>query len=121
MGSAISGGQASEFSVYHAHRNFVWTYVRNMPGRYAWLYLPAHIAANLTSILLFIRKGQGRVILRAKRDALLGLPKALAERRNVQASRAADPASVVASMQRGNLLTTLIGRATRPFRHAAAR
>lgn len=120
MGSAITG-KGSEFSVYHAHRNFVWTYVRNMPGVYAWLYLPAHIAANLTSVFLFIRKGQGRTILKAKRDALVGLPKTLAERRHVQAERVASPASVVASMQRGNLLTTILRRATRPFRQAPAR
>jgi len=121
MGSAISGGKASEFSVYHAHRNFVWTYARNMPGWYVWFYLPAHIAANLTSMVLFIRKGQGRVILKAKRDALVGLPATLRERRRVQGIRATPSASVVASMERGSLLTTLFRRATRSFRHAAAR
>jgi GT2 family glycosyltransferase len=120
MGSAITG-KGSDFSVYHAHRNFVWTYARNMPGIYAWLYLPAHIAANLTSILLFIRKGQGRVILKAKRDAILGLPGVLAERRRVQAARVAPATSVVASMQRGNLLTTVFRRATRSFRATPAR
>lgn len=118
MGSALTGGQASAFSVYHVHRNFVWTFVRNMPGRFFWLYLPAHIAANLTTVALFVRKGYGRAILRAKRDALLGLWQTLRERKDVQAGLAVPPAAVIARMQRGNLLTTLVGRATRWLRTA---
>jgi GT2 family glycosyltransferase len=73
VGSALTG-KGSDFSVYYAHRNFVWTYVRNMPGRLFWVYLPAHLAANLASIAVFIRKGQGSTILRAKRDAAFPAP-----------------------------------------------
>jgi GT2 family glycosyltransferase len=121
MGSAISGGQASQFSVYHAHRNFVWTFVRNMPGKYFLFYAPAHVLANLASVALFVRKGQGRTILKAKRDALLGLPKAFAERRQIQAARLVEPSAVVAAMQRGNLFTTLFRMARSSVGQAAGR
>lgn len=103
VGSALTG-RGSGFSVYHAHRNFVWTYVRNMPGVYFWLYLPAHVAANLASVAVFIRKGQGRTILRAKRDALWGLWPAIRERRQLQAGRRVPPDTVRSAMQRGSLM-----------------
>lgn len=109
MGSAITG-TGSDFSIYHVHRNVVWTYLRNMPAGYVWRYLPAHIAANLTSMVLFIRKGRARAILRAKRDALLGLPATLAERRIVQRERRAEADVIVAAMAPGNLLTSVFNR-----------
>lgn len=113
MGSAISGGQASAFSVYHVHRNVVWTFLRNMPGASVWRYLPAHLAANLASVILFARKGHGRTILRAKRDALLGLPATIAERRRIQRARRVSPGHVLQAMERGNLLTTMLRRTLR--------
>ena len=32
VGSGTTGGQNSDFAVYHGHRNLVWTYVKDMPG-----------------------------------------------------------------------------------------
>jgi hypothetical protein len=51
--------------------------------------LPLHIALNLASIIWFTFRGQGRVILRAKRDALLGLLKMWRKRQQIQKSRIA--------------------------------
>lgn len=119
VGSAVAG-KGSDFSVYHAHRNFVWTYFRNMPGLYAWFYLPAHLAANVASVGLFIRKGQGRTIIRAKWDALRGLPQTLRERRRIQAERAVPPESVIGAMQRGNLLGSVYRLARRSLRMVPA-
>ena len=116
MGSAISGGRVSAFSVYHVHRNFVWTFVRNMPAGYFWKYLPAHIAANFASIVLFVRKGMGAVILRAKWDALRGIPASWRERRAIQAGRRAAPRSIINAMQRGNLLSSVTSRTLRSIR-----
>ncbi len=87
VGSGTTGGQHSDFSVYHGHRNLVWTFVKNMPGGLFWLLLPLHVALNLASIIWFALRGQGAVILRAKRDALLGLPKMWRKRRQVQKTR----------------------------------
>lgn len=88
VGSAITG-KRSDFSVYHGHRNLVWTFVKNMPGALFWLLLPLHLALNLASVLYFIKEGQGKVILRAKRDAILGLPDTWRKRRSIQSQRAA--------------------------------
>jgi hypothetical protein len=89
VGSATTGGQHSEFSVHHGHRHLVWTSVKNMPGILFWLFLPFHVVMNMGTILWFALKGRGGVILRAKRDALLGLPKMWRKRQAVQSTRIA--------------------------------
>ena len=89
VGSGTTGGQHSDFALYHGHRNLVWTFVKDMPGLLFWLLLPLHLVLNLVSIIWFAFRGQGRVILRAKRDALLGLPKMWRKRKQIQKSRIA--------------------------------
>ncbi len=89
VGSATTGGKHSDFSVYHGHRNVVWTFVKDMPGILFWLLLPLHILMNLASILWFALQGRSGVILRAKRDALLGLPKMWRKRQAIQSTRIA--------------------------------
>lgn len=89
VGSGTTGGQHSDFSVYHGHRNLVWMFVKDMPGLLFWLFLPLHVMLNLVSIFWFALRGQGGVILRAKRDALLGLPKMWRKRRQIQKARLA--------------------------------
>ncbi|MFZ4539763.1 MAG: glycosyltransferase family 2 protein [Propionivibrio sp.] len=87
VGSGTTGGKNSDFSVYHGHRNLVWMFVKDMPGLLFWLLLPLHVVLNLVSIAWFVLCGQGGVILRAKRDALLGLPKMWCKRQQIQKGR----------------------------------
>ncbi len=87
VGSATTGGKHSDFAIYHGHRNLVWAYVKNMPGVLFWASLPLHLAMNLVSLAWFAYRGQGRVILRAKRDAVKGLAKMWRKRREIQAKR----------------------------------
>jgi GT2 family glycosyltransferase len=89
VGSGTTGGKNSDFSVYHGHRNLVWTFVKDMPGLLFWLLLPLHVMLNLVSIVWLAFRGQGRVVWRAKRDALLGLPKMWRKRQQIQKSRIA--------------------------------
>jgi GT2 family glycosyltransferase len=84
VGSATTGGQHSDFSVYHGHRNLVWTYVKNMPGPLFWLLLPLHLLLNLITIIVFTLRGQFRVIMHAKLDAIKGLLLVLAKRKKIQ-------------------------------------
>ncbi len=87
VGSATTGGKHSDFAIYHGHRNLVWAYVKNMPGILFWALLPLHLAMNLVSVAWFAYRGQGRVILRAKRDAVKGLAKMWRKRREIQTRR----------------------------------
>jgi hypothetical protein len=89
VGSVITGGQHGNFAMYHGHRNLVWTFVKDMPGMLFWLLLPLHVVMNLATILWFALQGRAGVILRAKRDALLGLPKMWRKRQLVQSTRIA--------------------------------
>ena len=86
MGSAISG-KSSDFSVYHGHRNLVWAFVKNMPGALFWCLLPLHLAINLLSFLWFTARGRGSLILRAKLDALRGIPAMWRKRGRIQQHR----------------------------------
>lgn len=94
-------GKRSDFATYHGHRNMVWTYVKDMPAPLFWLYLPLHLFANLLGVAVCALRGQSGVVLRAKRDALLGLPRVLRERRRVQAETRVAWSAIRAGMARG--------------------
>ena len=94
IGSGTTGGQHSDFALYHGHRNLVWTFVKDMPGVLFWLLLPLHLLLNFFSIIWFALRGRGGVIMRAERDALLGLPKMWLKRRNIQKSRVVSIAEI---------------------------
>ncbi len=94
VGSGTTGGRHSAFSVYHGHRNLVWTFIKNMPGILFWLLLPIHVLLNLVSIIYFSMHGQNKVILAAKWDAIKGIPKMWRKRHKIQSSRNASVMSV---------------------------
>lgn len=89
LGSGTTGGQRSNFSSYYGHRNLVWTFVKDMPGLLFCLLLPLHVLLNVVTIAWFALRGQGLLILKAKGDSLLGLPKMWRKRRTIQKSRVA--------------------------------
>ena len=94
VGSATTGGRHGDFAVYHGHRNLVWTYVKNMPGVLFWLILPMHVVLNLITIVWFSLYGQGIVILKAKWDALCGIPRMWRKRRDIQKNRTASDSEI---------------------------
>jgi len=89
VGSGTTGGQHGDFALYHGHRNLVWTFVKDMPGYLFWLLLPLHVLLNLFSIFWFALRGQGAAVVRAKWDAVLGLPMMWRKRQHIQTTRVA--------------------------------
>jgi GT2 family glycosyltransferase len=87
VGSASTGGRHSDFSIYHGHRNLVWTFIKNMPGILLWVLLPLHLLLNIVSILYFSFIGKGKVILTAKLDAVKGIPSMWRKRHHIQEIR----------------------------------
>lgn len=71
-GSGTTSKQ-SDFSVYYGHRNLVWTWVKNMPTALFFLFLPVHVLYTAGCIFLYAVRGQSRVIIKSKIDALKGL------------------------------------------------
>ncbi len=112
IGSA-SSGKASDFAVYHGHRNLVWTFFKDMPAPLFWLYLPLHLAMNLIFILYFAAQGRGRVILRAKWHALRGLPSMLRKRK--QAQGPGKVGDIHAAMERNWLAPLLTSRERKKY------
>lgn len=103
IGSATSGGRQSDFAVYHGHRNLVWCYTKNMPPELFWLLLPLHIAMNLAVIAAYALRGRAHIILKAKRDALYGLPLAWKKRKHIQSGRTASYAEIWRIMKKNFL------------------
>ncbi len=101
-GSGITGA-TSEFTVYHGHRNLVWTYLKNMPGRLVWLYLPQHLIMNLVSIVWMTLRGRGMAVVKAKIDAIKGLGWVLRERKKIQGERKASVEEIRLALSRNPL------------------
>jgi GT2 family glycosyltransferase len=87
-GSGISG-RTSEFTLFHGHRNRVWTYVKNTPGLWMWLLLPYHLAYDALMTYTSLRIGHGWTVGKAHLAALKGIGPVLADRRQVQKRRKA--------------------------------
>jgi hypothetical protein len=56
---------------------------------------------NLAALLVVTLRGQGAVIFRAKRDAVLGLPKMWKKRRQVQRNRVVSWRAILHVMEKG--------------------
>ncbi len=99
--SSATTGYRSDFAVYHGERNAVWTFFKDMPWPLLLLYLPQHLALNVAALVYYPLRGQGRVVWRAKLDALRGLPSVLRRRTTVQSMRAVSPLTLRRSFTRG--------------------
>ena len=87
MGSATIGRGLSDFTRYHLWRNTLWIIAKDLPA--AALVRHAHqlILGQLMNLAVAVRDRKLDVWLRVWRDALRGLPRALRQRRDVQARR----------------------------------
>jgi GT2 family glycosyltransferase len=100
VSSALSGYKSS-FAIYHGERNAVWTFFKDMPGPLLWLYLPQHLVVNVAALLYYPWRGQGKAVLKAKLDAVRGLPDVLRRRKIVQTTRRAKAWTLRRALKRG--------------------
>ena len=89
VGSTSTGGKRSDFAVYHGHRNLVWCFVKNMPNPLFPPLLITHFLQSILTGLVFLARGQGRTIFRAKWHAVKKIPQFWKKRRAVQRRRRA--------------------------------
>ena len=80
----------SPVSVYYSQRNLEWVYVKNIPAGLILKTILSHIIYDLAAFLYFATCGRGKDFIRAKRDALKGLKKALQKRLQIQQSKIVD-------------------------------
>lgn len=76
-----TAGYVSDYTVYYGNRNIVWYPVKDFPVGLLLTSLPFIIGRSLGVIPYYIKNGHGITILRAKADALKGIPKMLGKRR----------------------------------------
>jgi GT2 family glycosyltransferase len=95
LGSATSGGQRSDFAVYHGHRNMVWTFFKNMPSGLFWAFLPLHFLVNLIGVVIGFHRRQGKIMIRAKIDALAEIRTVWQKRRRIQNQRKASAREIL--------------------------
>jgi GT2 family glycosyltransferase len=81
-GSGISG-RRSDFTLYHGHRNRIWTFVKNTPGVWFWLLLPYHLAFNALYLGSAFKRGILPPVWRAYVAAAQGLPSIWRSRRSI--------------------------------------
>lgn len=99
-GSAVTGDR-SDFSTYHGQRNLMWVFVKNLPPLLFWPLLPYHLVLNLAAMIGCVLRGQGRVVFKAKVDALRGLPRAWKKRQAIQRMRKVSAARVWSLLEGG--------------------
>jgi N-acetylglucosaminyl-diphospho-decaprenol L-rhamnosyltransferase len=73
-------GRVSEFTLFHGHRNRIWTFLKNTPGGWLWLWAPYHLAANLWLLWRYRSLGVSAILWRAYVAAWRGRGPFLAER-----------------------------------------
>jgi len=108
IGSATLGVR-SDFALYYSHRNLVWSFIQNMPPSLLWRFLFVHIIANFIYLAYYTFQGRGKILWKAKMDAIRGLPKALHKRREIQLRRKANVGELLKIMERGWLQPYLLG------------
>ncbi len=76
-------GAGSDLSVYYGNRNVIWYAIKDFPTGLPITSLPFIVARNLAVIPYYALRGQGRVILKSKIDALKGVTMMLRKRKDV--------------------------------------
>lgn len=100
VGSAVTG-RHSDFSLFHGHRNLVWTWVKNMPARLLVRFLWQHLLLNLVTVVVLSARHRTTAVLRAKVSAIGGMGRVLRQRRAVQATRSAQDVELLGAMTTG--------------------
>jgi hypothetical protein len=70
-----TAGFKSDISIYYGNRNLLWYVVKNFPKRMLIEYLPWIIGRNVGVIPYYFLEGKGKIIIRAKFDALRNIRK----------------------------------------------
>jgi len=77
---AGTGGFETDYFIYYGNRNVLWVTIKNFPKLLFFSSLPWIIGRNSVVIPYYILKGHGRAVIRAKLDAIKGIPRMLAKR-----------------------------------------
>jgi GT2 family glycosyltransferase len=91
MGSATLGAGLTDFTRHQLWRNGVWMLVKGLPTSVALRHAHELAFGQLLNLAVAVRDRKLAIWLRAWREALAGMPRALAQRRAIQAARRVGP------------------------------
>jgi GT2 family glycosyltransferase len=100
VGSAVTG-RHSDFSLFHGHRNLVWTFFKNMPTGLLLRFVWQHLLMTVVSLVVLSIRYRTLSVVRAKWAAVLGMGRVLELRKSVQAGRHCTNAELRAAMVPG--------------------
>ncbi len=86
LGSAVVNNYPG-FAIYHGHRNLVWALLKNTPAALLPIVLTANLLVSALLGLVYLSRGEFRLYLQAKIDALRNLKQVWQNRKQVQSSR----------------------------------
>ncbi len=87
-----TAGYNTDLTIYYGNRNILWYVVKDVPLKILILYFPWILCRNCGVIPYYFVKGNGKSILRAKIDAVLGIRTMIKKRRSI---RVTVPLSVI--------------------------
>ncbi|WP_375202100.1 glycosyltransferase family 2 protein [Hyphococcus sp.] len=96
-GSGVTG-RRSDFTVYHGHRNRIWTWYLNMPLTLLIATAPFHLLLDLVLFAQSSSRGDGGAYIRGLRDGYGGLARLSAERRRRQQARKASTGEIAQAL-----------------------
>jgi GT2 family glycosyltransferase len=78
-----TAGRKSDTALYFLHRNTLWYVIKDYPFSLLFFAFPWYLGRNLLSVLYYTGKGRGDVVVRAKMDAVRGMPAMIRKRKRV--------------------------------------
>ena len=99
-GQASNAGEYNDFILYHGIRNSIWMMAKSIPMPIVLARLPWVLALHGGIMLRHVLQGRWRTVIRLYRDAIVGLPAVLKQRRVVQPTRRVSLAAFKAHIDR---------------------
>ena len=93
-------GYNSPVSVYFGHRNLEWVWIHNMPASLIKKIFLPHCLYVAAAFFYFAAAGRMMEYLKAKLDAVKGLPAALKKRRRIQGEKITDDEYIFSLFQK---------------------
>jgi GT2 family glycosyltransferase len=99
---SATSSKLGNFTRYHAAKNIVMTYVKNMPGWLFWLYLPLFVIWMLRLAITNTLKGGGWAYAQGIVRAFLNFPALIKERHKIQSKRKVRPSEINALLYKSS-------------------
>jgi hypothetical protein len=78
-----TAGRSSDIALYYLHRNTLWYVIKSYPITLFFISFPLIVGRNILSVLYYALQGRGKIIIRSKFDAIMGVKKMMRKRKNV--------------------------------------